>query len=98
MRIENGFDIIPVSNKMMNYILSGILEDDNEKSVVSGIVQDIDSNKQFAYISKIHLQSDFTVHFLEKIGFVWPIYDSSYIDKTLKYFEKINFLNRTMED
>lgn len=96
--VENGFDIIPVSNKMMNYILSGILEDDNEKSVVSGIVQDIDSNKQFAYISKIHLQSDFTVHFLEKIGFVWPIYDSSYIDKTLKYFEKINFLNRTMED
>ena len=96
--VENGFDIIPVSNKMMNYILSGILEDDNEKSVVSGIVQDIDSNKQFAYISKIHLQSDFTVHFLEKIGFVWPIYDSSYIDKTLKYFEKISFLNRTMED
>lgn len=96
--VENGFGIIPVSNKMMNYILSGILEDDNEKSVVSGIVQDIDSNKQFAYISKIHLQSDFTVHFLEKIGFVWPIYDKSYINKTLKYFEKINFLNRTMED
>lgn len=96
--VENGFDIIPVSNKMMNYILSGILEDDNEKSVVSGIVQDIDSNKQFTYISKIHLQSNFTVHFLEKIGFIWPIYDSSYIDKTLKYFEKINFLNRTMED
>ncbi len=95
---KRGIEMMPVSNEMMSYIITGILNDDSKKSMISGIIQDIDNKKQFAYISKIGLNADFTVQYLNKLGFNWAFFDSSYINKCFDYFEKINFINKTEEN
>lgn len=89
-----GLDLMLVSEEMMSYIISGILADDSKKSIISGIIQDINKERRFVYTSKIKLVSDFTVSYLNEIGFNWVEYDSEYINKCFDYFEKVKFINK----
>lgn len=61
---EMGIELIPVSNQMMTDIITGILNDNKRKDIVSGIVQDIDSDKNLIYTSSIKLNADFTKNYL----------------------------------
>ena len=93
-----GLSLMPVSNEMMTYILTGILADNNKKEIISGIVQDIDTNKEFMYSSKIKLKTDFTTAYLNKIGFNWVSFDDVYINKCFDYYKKIKFINKVGEN
>lgn len=55
----------------MTDIITGILADNNRKDILSGIIYDLNENKQLVYTSRIRLNSNFTEGFLEKIGFNW---------------------------
>ncbi len=90
--LNRGFEIIPVTDELMSYIITGILEDNKKKDTISGIIQDIDKNKKFTYTSKIRLDCDFTNKFLNKVGFNWVSYDSLYINKCFDYFKKVHFI------
>ena len=90
--LDRGFEIIPVTDELMSYIITGILEDNKKKDTISGIIQDIDKNKKFTYTSKVRLDCDFTNKFLNKVGFNWVSYDSLYINKCFDYFKKVHFI------
>ena len=90
--LDRGFEIIPVTDELMSYIITGILEDNKKKDTISGIIQDIDKNKKFTYTSKVRLDCDFTNNFLNKVGFNWVSYDSLYINKCFDYFKKVHFI------
>ena len=87
-----NIEMLPVSNKMMSYIITGMLADDENKHLISGIVQDLDSNKNLVYTSRIKLDASFTIQYLNKIGFKWNAIDINYIVKCINYFKKIKFI------
>ena len=93
--LYNNYKIkmIPLSNKQLSYMITGILEDEQNKHIISGIIYDLDNNKNLIYTSKIRLNADFTKNYLSHIGFEWKSLDENYIKKYLEYFNKINFLN-----
>ena len=68
------------------------LGDDNKKSILSGIIHDLDKNKQLVYTSRIKLDCDFTEKYLSHIGFHWKDIDKNYLIKYINYFRKINFI------
>ena len=67
--------------------------DDENKHLISGIVQDLDSHKNLVYTSRIKLDASFTIQYLNKIGFEWNAIDINYIVKCINYFKKIKFIN-----
>ena len=61
---EMGMDLIPVSDQMMTDIITGILEDDDRKDIVSGIIHDLNKDKKLVYTSSIRLNTKFTENYL----------------------------------
>ena len=70
--------------KYINKILS--LPDSNE--LLSGILSDFDKNKRLIYESNIKLNSDFTIDYLKKTDFKWPIIDKNYLSRFIEKFIK----------
>lgn len=66
---ELGADIIPVSNRIMADIITGILDDNNRKEVVSGIINDLNKDKTLVYTSSIRLNCNFTENYLKNCRF-----------------------------
>lgn len=89
---ELDYELLPVSNKMMADIITGILQDDSRKDVLSGIIHDLDDNKNLTYTSRIRLNCDFSSKYLSHIGFSWKSIDTEYIRKYMDYFRKIGFI------
>ncbi len=88
-----GVDILPVSDRLLSDIITGILNDDERKDIVSGIVQDLNKEKILVYTSNIRLNSNFTENYLKNIGFRWKKIDKNYIIKYMNYFKKIGYIN-----
>ena len=88
-----GITLNPVSNKAMSEIITRILEDNDKKNIISGIIYDLDNNKNLIYTSNISLNSDFSNKYLSKIGFSWKKINKNYLKRCLKYFNKIGFIN-----
>ncbi len=91
--ISMGMDVLPVSDQMMTDIITGILDDNNRKELVSGIIHDLSNDKKLIYTSNIRLSTDFTETYLKNIGFHWKKIDKNYIIKYMNYFKKIGFIN-----
>lgn len=88
-----GIEITPVSNKLMTDIITGILEDDSRKDIISGIIYDLDKNKNLIYTSNILLDATFTEKYLQKIGFKWKKINKNYIIKYLNYLKHTGFID-----
>lgn len=88
-----GIEITPISNRLMSDVITGILEDDSRKEILSGIIYDLDENKNLIYTSDILLNADFTKQYLEKIGFKWKKINKNYIIKYMNYLKQTGFIN-----
>ena len=89
---EMDIKLLPVSNSEMTNIITQLLEDDNRKEILSGIIHDLDKDKQLIYTSNIRLDSNFSEKYLNFIGFYWKSIDKNYIIRYINYFRKIKFL------
>ena len=89
---ELGIEINGVDNETMSKKLTEILNDDFKKEILSGIIHDIDSNKQLIYTSNVRIDYEFTEKYFEKIGFFWKEIDKEYILKYMDYFKRIGFI------
>lgn len=87
-----NIDILPVPDTMMKDIITGILSDNNRKEILSGIIYDLDDNKNLIYTSNIRLNSNFTEKYLNKLGFKWKNIDKDYIIRYMNYLKKIKFI------
>ena len=86
---EMKINLLPVSDEKMTNIIEELLNDPSKKDILSGIIQDLDSNKHLVYTSNIKLDSSFTENYLKYIGFSWKKLDKNYIMKYINYFRKI---------
>ena len=97
LKKEFGINLSPLSNRLFSYLITGILQDEKNKKILSGIIYDLDNNKNLIYTSKIRLNANFTNSYLNKIGFHWKKIDEDYIVKYMNYFKKIKFINLDKE-
>ena len=84
-----GIKLDFVSDKKFSDTVTYFLNDPKLKNEISGIVTDLDSNKLFKLNANILLDVDFSVSYLQKLGFEWPEIDEDYIKKYITYFEQI---------
>ena len=73
-------------------IIKAALLDDNKKDILSGIINELDSNNNFEINSNIDILSEFSRSFLYAIDFKWLKIDNVYIEKYIKYFKNIKFI------
>lgn len=85
-------DVLPVNDTMMKDIITGVLADNNRKDILSGIIYDLDENKQLIYTSNIRLNCSFSEEYFNKIDFYWKNIDKDYIIKYINYLRKIKFI------
>lgn len=85
------FDIVS-SDDFVDKI-NKILKEDDAERILSGILRDLDSNKRLTFETKIKIKSEFSIEYLQKIGFVWPKIDEVYLNRFLDYFESIGYMN-----
>lgn len=97
LKQDFNINLVPLSNRLLSYLITGILQDEKNKKILSGIIYDLDNDKNLIYTSKIKLNADFTNAYLNEIGFSWKIIDEDYIVKYMNYFKKINFINLDKE-
>lgn len=85
------FDI--VTNDLFMAKIKEMLESSETSALLAGILRDFDENQKLQNETKIKINSDFSVSYLQKIGFVWPKIDEDYLIKFFDYFKKIGFMN-----
>ena len=81
-------NINTLSDEDFSNLLTVLLKDNNTKKHVSGIINDLSSDKKLSYEGNVNIKSNFSIQFLEKIGFNWPKIDENYIIKYVKYLRK----------
>ena len=52
----------------------------------------MDDNGKLIYDSNIRIHNEFTVKYLENLGFEWPDSNFDYIKNYIEYFRNINYL------
>lgn len=87
-----GYEIIPMSDKMFAYLITGILSDDVKNNCLSGIIYDLDESKRLTYTYNVRLHANFTDEYLKRISFTWKDIDADYIIRYMNYFKKIGFI------
>ena len=78
---ENQIKLDIVKNDDFSNLLQGLLKDEEKRKCVAGIVNDLSSDKKLNYDANVSIKSDFSVKFLKKIGYTWPVIDKQYIKK-----------------
>jgi len=85
-------NINTLSDEEFSNLLTILLKDTNKKKHVSGIINDLSSDKKLSYEGNVNIKSNFSIQFLEKIGFIWPKIDENYIIKYVKYLRKNKYI------
>ncbi len=85
------FDVIP--NDVFINRIDKLLLEENSNSLLAGLLRDFDDNKNLVYQSRVKLRSEFTIDYLQKIGFIWPKISENYLRKFLEYFHSLGFIN-----
>lgn len=88
-----GVPLKIVSSDEFVNILDALLQDEEKKNYLEGIINDLNADKKLVYDSNIKIKSDFTTAILEKVGFEWPYIDTRYIHNYLKYLADIGYFN-----
>ena len=108
---HNHVDVIDFINILKKYVpfdiisheefikkINSLTEQENSNQILSGILRDFDSDQKLVYESKVKLKSEFTIEYLAKIGFEWPIIDNTYLTRFLDYFALIGYIKKEKEE
>ena len=91
IRKYTSFNI--VSNDEFIAKFDNMLDEKDSNQLLAGILRDFNADKKLVYESKTKIKSDFTIKYLQKIGFVWPKIDENYLSRFIEYFHSIGYIN-----
>ena len=89
---KNGINFEILDNDEFSKFIMNLIKDPEKKKHISGIINDLNSDKKLSYDANVSIKSDFTIKFLEKIGFTWPVIDEKYIKIYVEYMRKNKFI------
>ena len=70
--------------------INSILKNDEVKGSLNNIIDDLDKQLHLNYVSDIITMSKFTVKYLRKLHFSWPIINTQYLDKFNNILRRAN--------
>ena len=73
-------------------IITDLLQNENTKNYLQGIINDFDENQELSYESNVKIKSEFTKKVLKEIGFEWPYIDTKYLKIILNIFLILDIL------
>ena len=79
-----GLNVSIVDDNTFKTVLKKWLYDNNKADKIKVLLNDLDKDNKLVYKTNLHITNDFTLKFLNKIGFDWPDIDKDYIEKILK--------------
>ena len=77
-----------VSNEYFLEQIDLILNKENSDELLSGILGDFNKDRKLVYDSNIKINSNFTIKYLENIGFKWPTISKNYLTNFFKLLYK----------
>ncbi len=89
---ELGISMGVVEGTAFYQALRGTLREKGTEYMFEAFRNDMDEQGQLVYDSNIHIENDFTVWFLKKVGFEWNEIDLEYIQGYIKYFRGLGYL------
>ena len=87
-----GISMEVVSGAEFNRALQETIKKSNTEYIFEAFQNDMDEQGELVYDSNIRIKNDFTLWFLEKVGFEWNETDMEYISGYVDYFRKIGYL------
>ena len=81
---ELGYDISIVKDEVFKEHLNNLLFNSNNSDKVSVLLNDLDKDRNLIYKTNLKITNKFTLKFLDKADFSWPIVTKEYIEKILK--------------
>lgn len=85
-----GLDVKVLPEKEFLEVVDNALNTD--ENILSGIINDFDTNKKLIYDSNIVLDNDFTNEFLAKLSFRWCKIGKTYLFRYLNYLKDLGYL------
>ncbi len=85
-----NFDV--VSDDVFANALKDVAEQSDKTYIFEAFINDMDEQNRLVYDSNIRIENDFTVKYLNSLGFDWCEIDKEYIKKWIEYFRKIGYL------
>lgn len=79
-----GYDINIIDDETFKSHLNNLLFKSNNTDKVSVLLNDLDKDKNLIYKTNLKITNKFTLKFLNKTDFSWPIITKEYIEKILK--------------
>ena len=87
-----GISMEVVSGAEFNRALQETIKKSNTEYIFEAFQNDMDEQGELVYDSNIRIKNDFTLWFLEKVGFEWNETDMEYISGYVDYVRKIGYL------
>lgn len=87
-----GIGVSIVSGDEFSRMLNDFLKSDLTRYIYETFQTDIDENGKLLYDSNIRIGKDFSIDFLQKVGFEWNDIDFDYISRYVEYFRKLGYL------
>ena len=81
---ELGYHIDVIDDKIFKEHLNQLLFNSKDSEKVSVLLNDLDKDKNLVYKTNLKITNKFTLKFLSKTDFAWPIITKEYIEKILK--------------
>ena len=81
---ELGYDINIIDDELFKEHLNKLIFNSNNSDKVSVLLNDLDKNQNLIYRTNLKITNKFTLKFLDKADFSWPIITKEYIEKILK--------------
>ena len=91
-----GFNLEIVSGAEFTERLRQTIKQSGMEHIFETFINDMDENDKLNYDSNIHIENDFTVEYLRKLGFEWSDIGLEYMRKYLDYFKQIGYLSNAL--
>lgn len=90
---ELGISMKVVDGAAFNETLQQTIKNSGTEYIFEAFQNDMDDQGRLVYDSNIRIVNDFTVWFLQKVGFEWNETDLEYIKGYIDYFRNLGYLN-----
>lgn len=89
---ELGYPMEVVSGEDFTAALRKTMEQSELKHIFATFINDLDSNYQLAYDSRIRIENQFTEEYLRRLGFTWAELGVEYLKKYVEHLQRIGCL------
>ncbi|MBR2207586.1 MAG: SDR family oxidoreductase, partial [Synergistaceae bacterium] len=82
-----GYEVTSVEGAVFTKALLQTIKQKEIKYIFEAFINDMDANNRLAF-SNLHIDTDFTVQYLKRLGFEWSEIDLEYLRKYMEYFRE----------